>query len=55
MSLASVIVVVVATAHAAFGKRAEVEGEVKVPSKQPPRGDALPGEPSMPPILAEPR
>jgi hypothetical protein len=60
MSLASVIVVVAATAHVAFGKRsAEAEQTSAPPPKRDPQPQAepgsLPSEPAMPPILAEPR
>jgi hypothetical protein len=56
MSLASVVVVVAATAHAAFGRRTAPERERLPPSKPPSELAREPErEPSMPPILAEPR
>jgi hypothetical protein len=56
MSLATVVAVVAATAHAAFGKRAEsVESTSAPPPKQKTTPGGVPSEPSMPPILAEPR
>jgi hypothetical protein len=62
MSLASVVVVVAATANSAFGKRAVAAGSPIGPTK--PSGDKGPAkgtsgppgrEPALPPILAEPR
>jgi hypothetical protein len=56
MSLATVVAVVAATAHAAFGKRTEsIESTSAPPPDKKPQPGGLPSEPSMPPILAEPR
>ncbi|HKP60037.1 MAG TPA: discoidin domain-containing protein [Polyangiales bacterium] len=58
MSLASVVAVVAATAHAAFGRRTTSAPEVeRIPPSKPPRelAQAAEREPSLPPILAEPR
>jgi hypothetical protein len=61
MSLACVVVVIAVTAHAAFGKRSPADAEVPLapPSVDPkgkPKGKGGPDrEPSLPPVLAEPR
>jgi hypothetical protein len=56
MSLASVVTVVAATAHVAFGKRAPADVPVKPPpAEKLPAAPVATDEPSMPPILAEPR
>jgi hypothetical protein len=63
MSLASVVVVVAATAHSAFGKRAvAAAGAPSTPAprnrklREEPRGaSAAEPDPSMPPVMAEPR
>jgi len=62
MSLASVIAVVAATAHVAFGKRSADATETSTPppkpepeKTEPKQPGELTGEPAMPPILAEPR